>query len=232
MDYLLQGISRAWQLLFSLDQEVYKIVELSLKVSLLATLFASLVGIPTGFVIASRNFKGKSFLIIIVNTLMGLPTVIVGLLGYILLSRDSVFGFLDLLFTPQAIIIGEFFLSLPIITALTISAIQAVDPRVAITARTLGAGKILTFWTILMEARFSLLAAIIAGFSRAIAEVGCAMMLGGNIRFYTRTMTTAIALETGKGEFGFALALGFFLLAVIFSINIFFHFLQAKGKMV
>jgi len=203
-----------------------------LKVSLLATLFASLVGIPTGFVIASRNFKGKSFLIIIVNTLMGLPTVIVGLLGYILLSRDSVFGFLDLLFTPQAIIIGEFFLSLPIITALTISAIQAVDPRVAITARTLGAGKILTFWTILMEARFSLLAAIIAGFSRAIAEVGCAMMLGGNIRFYTRTMTTAIALETGKGEFGFALALGFFLLAVVFSINIFFHFLQAKGKMV
>jgi len=232
MDYLLQGISRAWQLLFSLDQEVYKIVELSLKVSLLATLFASLVGIPTGFVIASRNFKGKSFLIIIVNTLMGLPTVIVGLLGYILLSRDSVFGFLDLLFTPQAIIIGEFFLSLPIITALTISAIQAVDPRVAITARTLGAGKILTFWTILMEARFSLLAAIIAGFSRAIAEVGCAMMLGGNIRFYTRTMTTAIALEIGKGEFRFALALGFFLLTVVFSINIFFHFLQAKGKMV
>jgi tungstate transport system permease protein len=101
---------------------------------------------------------------------------------------------------------------------------------VALTARTLGAGKILTFWTVLMEARFSLLAAIIAGFSRAIAEVGCAMMLGGNIRFYTRTMTTAIALETSKGEFGFALSLGFFLLAVVFSINIFLYLLQAKGK--
>lgn len=230
MEHLLEGISRAWQLLFSLDQEVYSIVELSLKVSLIATFLASLVGIPTGFIIASRNFKGRSFLIIIINTLMGLPTVIVGLLGYILLSRGSIFGFLDLLFTPRAIIMGEFFLSLPIITALTISAIQAVDPRVALTARTLGAGKILTFWTVLMEARFSLLAAIIAGFSRAIAEVGCAMMLGGNIRFYTRTMTTAIALETSKGEFGFALSLGFFLLAVVFSINIFLYLLQAKGK--
>jgi len=226
MEYLLQGIFKAFHLMLSFDPEVYGIVGFSIKISTIATFLASLVGIPAGFAIALRNFKGKSFLIILTNTLIGMPTVMIGLLGYAFLSRSSLFGFLNLLFTPKAIIIGEFFLSLPIITAFTISSVQAVDPRAVLTAKTLGAGKFSIFWTIFMEARFSLLAAVIAGFGRAIGEVGCAMMLGGNIRYYTRTMTTAIALEISKGEFGFALALGFFLLTVVFSVNIFFYLLQ------
>jgi tungstate transport system permease protein len=166
----------------------------------------------------------------VMNTLMALPTVVVGLLAYGFFSRRAPLGFLDLLFTPSAVIIGEFILSLPIIANLTVSAVQAVDSRAILTARSLGAGRVLMIWTILMEARFSLLVAIIAGYGRAISEVGSAMMLGGNIRFHTRTMTTAIALETSKGEFGFALALGFFLLLVVFSINILFHVLQVRGR--
>ncbi len=191
---------------------------------------AALCGVPIGFLVGTKRFRGKSGLLTLMNTLMALPTVVIGLLAYGFLSRRAPLGFLDLLFTPGAVIVGEFILSLPIIANLTVSAVQAVDPRAILTAQTLGAGKVLMAWTIMMEARFSLLAAIIAGFGRAVSEVGSAMMLGGNIRFYTRTMTTAIALETSKGEFGFGLALGFFLLLVVFSINIFFHFLQVKGR--
>ena len=157
-------------------------------------------------------------------------TLVVGLIAYGFFTHRAPLGFLDLLFRPTAVIIGEFILSLPIIANLTVSAVQAVDSRAMLTAKTLGAGKAMTAWTILLEARFSLLAAIIAGFGRAISEVGSAMMLGGNIRFYTQTMTTAIALETSKGEFGFGLALGFFLLLVVFTINIFFHLLQVRGR--
>ena len=137
-------------------------------------------------------------------------------------------GFLNLMFSPKAVILGEFVLSLPIITNLTVSAVQSVDNRAILTAKTLGAGRIQTSWTILMEARFALIAAIIVGYGRAVSEVGSAMMLGGNIRYYTRTMTTAIALETSKGEFGFGLALGFFLLLIVFTMNILFHYFQMK----
>ncbi len=159
---------------------------------------------------------------------MALPTVVVGLLVYSLTSRQGPLGPLELLFTPKAMIIGQFILAAPIIVALTISATQAIDPRVKITAMTLGAGPLRTAVTVLSEARFALMAAVVAGFGRVIAEVGCALMVGGNIRGYTRTMTTAIALETAKGEFAFGLALGFILLAVAFFVNILFHWLQSR----
>jgi tungstate transport system permease protein len=230
MEYIIEGLAKALELIFSLDREIYGIVGRSVRFALTATLLAAVAGVPLGFVIGSKSFKGKPAIITLLNTLMALPTVVVGLLGYAFLSRRAPLGFLDLIFSPHAVILGEFLLSLPVITNLTVSAVQAVDKRAYLTAQTLGASRWMVAWTVLMEARFALLAAIIAGFGRAVSEVGSAMMLGGNIRYYTRTMTTAIALEVSKGEFGFGLALGFFLLAVAFSINILFHYFQVKGR--
>lgn len=229
MGFLPEAFRTSFRLILSLDREVYGIVLRSLDFSLWATALAVLVGVPAGFLVGSRSFRGKSLLITLLNTTMALPSVIVGLLGYALLSRSAPLGFLDLMFSPKAVILGEFFLSLPVITNLTIAAVHSVDYRVTLTARTLGAGRIRTAWTVLMETKFALMAAIIAGFGRAVSEVGAAVMLGGNIRFSTRTMTTAIALETSKGEFGFGLALGFFLLLVVFLINIFLYTLQRRG---
>ncbi|MEW5804138.1 MAG: ABC transporter permease [bacterium] len=229
MGFLLGAFRDSLHLILSLDPEIYGIVLRSLKFSLWATFLAVLIGVPCGFLAGSKSFRGKSLLITLLNTAMALPTVIVGLICYAFLSRSAPLGFLNLMFSPKAVIVGEFILSLPVITNLTVAAVQSVDQRVALTARTLGAGSIRTAWTVLMEARFALLAAIIAGYGRAVSEVGSAVMLGGNIRYYTRTMTTAIALETSKGEFGLGLALGFFLLLVVFSINILLHTLQKKG---
>lgn len=228
MEYLWGGIKGAVLLIISWDAEIFRTVLLSLRISLASTLIASLIGIPMGFLISTHEFPLKRPIITIFNTLLSLPTVVVGLFLYSLLSRKGPFGPLGLLFTPTAMVIGQFILATPIIVALTITAIQAMDPRAKITAMTLGAGSFRTALTVLSEARFALTAAVIAGFGRVIAEVGTAMMVGGNIKGYTRTMTTAIALETAKGEFAFGLALGCILLFVAFSINILFHYFQAK----
>ncbi|MBI5287180.1 MAG: ABC transporter permease, partial [Deltaproteobacteria bacterium] len=217
-------------LLFSLDPEVYSIAWVSFKIASTATLFATLIGLPLGFLIGSRTFPCRGILILLLNTLMAIPTVVVGLLVYALVSSQGFLGDLQLLFTPTAIIIGEFFLTLPILINLTLTAVQGVDPRVRETAVTLGAGPLQTAWTILREVRFALVAAVILGFGRAVSEVGVAIMVGGNIKGYTRTLTTAIALETGKGEFGFGLALVFILLVMAFLVNIFFRYLQLKGE--
>jgi len=228
MEYLWEGIKEAIRLIVSLDQEVCRTVLLSLRISLTATFFASFVGIPLGFLISTYEFTLKRPIITVFNTLLSIPTVVVGLFLYSLLSKRGPLGPLDLLFTPPAMVIGQFILAIPIITALTISAIQMVDPRVKWTAMTLGAGPVRTALTVLSEARFALTGAVIAGFGRVIAEVGTAMMVGGNIKGYTRVMTTAIALETSKGEFAFALSLGFILLMVAFSVNVLFHYFQGK----
>ncbi|HEX9949860.1 MAG TPA: ABC transporter permease [Thermodesulfobacteriota bacterium] len=228
MDYLWEGIKEAIRLIVSLDQEVSRTVLLSLRISLTATILASLVGIPAGFLIGTHEFFLKRPVITFFNTLLSLPTVVVGLFLYSLLSKRGPLGLLDLLFTPSAMVIGQFILAIPIIVALAISAIQMVDSRVKWTAMTLGAGPVRTALTVLSEARFALMGAVIAGFGRVIAEVGAAMMVGGNIKGYTRVMTTAIALETSKGEFAFALSLGFILLFVAFSVNILFHYFQGK----
>ena len=231
MDFITEGFNRAFFLIFSLDREVFAITFLSLSVSTVATLLASVVGVPLGFTVGASQFPGRRTVITLFNTLLSLPTVVVGLFIFSLISRQGPFGFLGLLFTPAAMVIGQFILAIPIITALTISAVQSVDRRVRATALTLGANRIQTGITILTEARFALMAAIIAGFGRVIGEVGAAIMLGGNIRNYTRTITTAIALETSKGEFGFAIALGIILMFVAFSMNILFRFLQQRGSL-
>ncbi len=228
MDSLGQGMATAAKLLFSLDREVYSIVFLSLRISSAAILAAALVGVPLGYLVGTGKFRGRNLLGTLLNTFMALPTVIVGLFVFTILSQQGPLGSLNLLFTVKAVIIGQFILATPIVAALTMSAVQEVDIRVRPVAQTLGAGTVRTAWTVLEEARFALIAAVIAGFGRAIAEVGSALVLGGNIKGYTRTVTTAIAMETSKGEYGMAIALGIILLIVSFAVNIFFRKLQAR----
>ncbi|MBP8717739.1 MAG: ABC transporter permease [Atribacterota bacterium] len=228
MSFLLEGLQTAFSLIFSLDREVFQIVLFSLRVSSTAIILAALLGIPLGFLIAVKNFRGKKFVLVLVNNALALPTVVVGLLVYSFISRVGPLGYFGLLYTPTAVIIGQFLLATPIIIALTHSAIQGIDTKVRSTALTLGATEIQAAWTVIKEARFAVMSAVIAGFGRIIAEVGAAMMLGGNIKGSTRTMTTAISLETSKGEFGFGIALGIILLLISLSINALLSYLQSK----
>jgi tungstate transport system permease protein len=230
VDYLFQALITALKLIISLDSEVIKCTMVSLKVSCTAVFLATIVGIPLSFLIALNEFKGKRTLITVLNTMMALPTVVVGLFVFSSISRQGPLGVLGLLFTPTAMIIGQFILATPIITALSISAIRGVDPRIRVTAMSLGAHSYQVVMTLIREARFAIMAAIIAGFGRIIGEVGSAMMLGGNIRGYTRSITTAIALETSKGEFSLGLALGIILLTVALSVNIVLRSLQQQNS--
>jgi tungstate transport system permease protein len=230
MEYIFDAITGAFRLIFSLDPEVFTIVLLSLRVALSATFIAAVLGIPLAYMVATREFRGKGALITLFNTLMALPTVVVGLFCYSFLSRKGPLGFLDLLFTPSGIILGDVILAFPLIVGLTIAAVHSVDPRARVTAMSLGASPRQVSLTILNEARFGLMAALFNGFGRVVAEVGSAMMLGGNIRGFTRTITTAIALETSKGEFAFGMALGIILLTVALTVNLTFRKLQAASR--
>lgn len=228
MSFIIEGIQKAFHLIFTLDKEIFSIVLVSLRVSLTAIIFSSLLGVYLGFLLAVKDFWGKKFTLASINTLLALPTVVIGLTVYAFISRKGPLGVLGLLFTPSAMIIGQFILATPIIIALTHSAVQGIDKRVRNTTLTLGATESQSAWMVIKEARYAVLAAVITGFGRVIAEVGAAMMLGGNIKGSTRTMTTAIALETSKGEFGFGIALGIILLIIAFSINILLHYFQSK----
>lgn len=228
MEYFSQALLEALRLIVTLDSEVLTVTWTSIRISTVAILFASMTGVPLGFLIGVTGFTGRGVIITLLNTLMALPTVVIGLLGYSLISRQGPFGSLGLLFTPTAMIIGQYILASPIVMALTISATQSVDPRVRRTAIVLGANAIQSALTMFMEARFALMAAIITGFGRVIGEVGASMMLGGNIKGYTRNLPTAIALETSKGEFGFGLALGIILMTVALGVNFLLRFLQNK----
>jgi len=228
LDFIIEGIQKAFQLIFSLDREIFNIILLSLKVSLTAVGLASLLGVPLGFLMAIKDYWGKKFSVALVNTLLALPTVVIGLIVYSLISRRGPLGIFSLLYTPSAMIIGQFVLAIPIIIALTHSAVQGIDRGVRNTALTLGATEAQSAWAVIKEAGYAILVAITTAFGRVIAEVGAAMMLGGNIKGSTRIMTTAIALETAKGEFGFGIALGIILLLIAFGINILLHYFQAK----
>jgi tungstate transport system permease protein len=226
--FLIDSLKTALALIFAFDPEVYITVWTSLYVSAIAIVFASVAGVPAGVAIGLGRFPGRRIVITLLNTLMALPTVVVGLVVYGFLSRMGPLGQFGLLFTPTAMIIGQIILATPIIANYTLGALSGSDSRIMPTALTLGASATRGALVLLQEIRFGVMAAIIAGFGRIIAEVGVAMMLGGNIRGYTRTMTTAIALETSKGEFAFGLALGIFLLSVALLINVFLNFLQQR----
>ena len=230
MDILIDSLLSALLLVFSLDREMLAIVVVSLQVSCASTILAALVGVPSGFFIALRRFPGKHLVITVLNTLLALPTVVIGLGVYAFISRRGIFGPLDLLYTQKAIIIGQIILIIPLVCALTIAAISKIDDRYRRTAMTLGANRLQTATVILFEARFGITAAIVAAFGRVISEVGISMMLGGNIQGFTRTMTTSMALEYDKGAFSLAVALGIVLMTLSFAMNILFHFFQGKYR--
>ena len=228
MDLIFDSFASAFLMVFSLDAEMVSIIAVSLQVSCVSTIFSSFVGIPLGFVISYEKFPGKRMVITILNTLLALPTVVIGLFVYAFISRRGIFGPLDLLYTQEAIIIGQTILIIPVVAAFTIAAISRIDERYRKTAMTLGANRLQTAWVIFREARFGIIAAVIAAYGRVISEVGISMMLGGNIKGFTRTMTTAMALEYDKGSFTLAIALGIVLLSFSFGMNLLFHFFQGR----
>lgn len=228
MDLLFDSVASAFVLFMAFDPELIEIVLVSLNVSFFATLIASIFGIPGGFIIAFSSFPGKRLVLTCLNTLLALPTVVIGLLVYSFISRKGLFGSLDLLYTQKAIIIGQVILIVPVIMTLTIAAVSRIDDRYRMTALTLGANRLQMAAVIFQEARYGILAAVIAAFGRVIAEVGISMMLGGNAKGFTRTMTTAMALEYDKGEFVLAVALGITLMSIAFFINMLFHFFQGR----
>lgn len=219
MNEFIEGFFRALELIVTLDPEVVGITLRSLRISVIATLFASLMAIPLGSLIAFREFRGKKVLINSIQTLYALPTVIVGLLVFMILSRSGPLGELGLLFTPAGMVIGQTLLILPILLGLMITALSGVPPVIRDTIISLGATKFQYLSTILKEARFAIVAAIVMGFGRAISEVGVAIMIGGNIRNHTRVLTTAISLETSMGNIELSIALGLILLGIALFVN-------------
>jgi len=229
VDYYADAIYRALKLIITIDSEVLNVVTTSLKISISSTLIASIISVPLAILIARKKFKSKKFVNIILNTLLSLPTVVVGIFVYSLISRRGVLGELELLFTPIGIIVGQVILITPLITALIRNVIFSLDEKLYKTALSMGASRSQKFKLLILEARYGIIGAIIAGFGRVLGEIGVSMMLGGNIKGVTRTITTAMSLETNKGRFAFALALGIILLTLSFLINFLTYFLQ-EGK--
>lgn len=220
MDSFFEAFQHALRMLATLDPQMRQAVAVSLQVSGAAIVLACLMGLPFGMLLALARFRGRTASVVIFRTLMALPTVVIGLLFYALLSRQGLLGSWDLLFTPTAMMLGQSLLALPIVTTLVHSAVEALDPQIRETALTLGASSIRSMVDVAWEVRLGLLAALTAAFGRVFAEVGISMMLGGNIRGYTRNITTGIALETGKGEFALGLALGLILMVVALGLNV------------
>ena len=229
MAYFTDASLAALRLIFQFDPDVYEIVWTSLRISLTATFYAGVVAVVLGINAAIRDFPGKKPLQHILNTLMAMPTVMIGLILYGLISRRGLLGEWALLYTETAVVIGEACLILPIIMNMTMVAVQSADKRLFSTLKMLGAGSGQELLLIFSELRYALLAAVITGFGRAIGEVGAAMMLGGNIKGSTRTMTTAIALESSKGNFELGLALGILLLLIAFSVNLLLQMLPVRS---
>jgi len=228
MEIIWDGIRQAFQLIFGVDADVWEITLLSLQVSGLATGISLFIGLPLGTWLALGRFRGRGLSLSIVNTGMALPPVVVGLTVSILLWRSGPLGDLRLIYTPAAIIIAQTIIAAPVVTGLTAAALQQLDPRLRLQLLGLGASRwqmVLALW---QEARLPLLAALMAGFGSVISEVGASMMVGGNIRHQTRVLTTAIVLETGKGEFARAIALSLILLILAFLVNLVLTWIQQR----
>lgn len=228
--HLLQAIREAFILLFSGDAALWQIIWVSLKTSLIALAVAAPGAIVAGYAIASFRFRGRRIAIWLTQASLSLPTVMIGLLLYLVLSRQGPLGSLQWLFTQAGVIVGQALIVTPVLVAFTLAAVQAADVRIAETAIALGASRWRTMLTVLYEVRFGVMAAIITGFGRVIAEVGSAVMVGGNIEGVTRTITTAIALETSKGEFAQGIALGIVLMAIALSINAVLMLVQGDAR--
>jgi tungstate transport system permease protein len=230
MDTIIDGIVQAFWLLVHGDPQVLRIAGLSLAVSGAATFFSLIIGIPLGSVLGLVRFPGRRFIISLVNTGMGLPPVVVGLVVTIFLYRYGLFGFMHILFTPSAMIIAQFIIAFPIVAGFTMAATQQLEPKLKLQILSLGASRLQLVWLLLKEARLPMLAAIMAGFGAVISEVGASMMVGGNIFGQTRVLTTAIVGENAKGEFAYAIALSIILLALVFLVNVVLTLVQQRSK--
>lgn len=226
MSEILEAFIKAIELIIALDPDVIEISKRSIIISILSTFFASLICIPIGGMIHFHEFKGKKQLIGFIQTLFSLPTVVVGLFVFLMLSRAGPFGIFDLLFTPGGMVIGQVVLISPIIIGFTISSLSGVSSEIKDTAISLGATNFQAIYIIVKEAKFAIISTIVLGFGRALSEIGLAMMVGGNIRGFTRVLTTAIALETAKGDIVLAIALGIILMLLSFSINLIMNQMQ------
>jgi len=219
MDLLLEGIRQALALLLAGDREVWAILLLSLQVSGSATLVSLGIGIPAGAALALARFPGRSLVVSAVNSGMGLPPVVAGLFVTIVLWRSGPLGGLEILYTPAAIIVAQAVIAAPIVTGITLAAVQSVPGEFRLQLLALGASRVQMVWVVLREARLPMLAAVMAGFGGVISEIGASMMVGGNVKGQTRTLTTAMVLETGKGNFEVAIALALLLLVLVFLVN-------------
>ncbi len=230
MELIIEGVIKAITLLFTLDREVMDITILSLKVSGIATIISVLIGVSTGTAIALNEFFGKRFIVSLVNTAMGLPPVVVGLFVTIFLWRNGPLGFLGMLYTPCAIIIAQSVIATPIVTGITVAAIQQLPKKLRLQILALGASRFQMVWMLIKESKLSLLAAVMAGFGGVISEIGASIMVGGNIKGYTRVLTTATVMETSKGNFDVAIALSIILLLLAYFINLILTHIQQREK--
>lgn len=226
---MIEGITKAFSLIAGLDRELLSIIFLSLRVSGLALVIAACAGLALGAIVSFSRFPARGLVITLMNTFMGLPPVVAGLFLYLILSRSGPLGFMGLLYSPSAMVIAQSILAFPIVASLSHSAIVNVDPIIKQASQTLGATPFQTSLNVMREARYGIMSGVIAAFGRAVSEVGAILVVGGNIAGYTRVMTTTIALETDKGNFELAIALGIILIMLSLIINGFLHAVQRKG---
>jgi tungstate transport system permease protein len=230
MDIILDGIKEAFRLLFSLDPEVMGITWLSFKISGTATLISLVIGISMGTAVALASFPGRNFVVSLINTGMALPPVVVGLFVTIFLWRNGPLGFLEILYTPTAIIIAQAIIATPIVTGISLAAMQQLPKKLRLQILALGATRVQMVWILIREAKLPLLAAVMAGFGGVISEVGASIMVGGNIMGYSRVLTTATVMETSRGNFDIAIALGIILLVFAYLINLVLTQIQQRER--
>ena len=231
MELIWHGVLKAAELFFGLDGEVWSITWRSLQISGCATFISLLIGMPLGIALALARFPGRGTTVALINTGMGFPPVVVGLFISIFLWRSGPLGFLELIYTPTAMVIAQVIIAFPIVAGLTMASFQALNPKLALQLLGIGASKPQLLWLLVREAKLPLLAAVMAGFGGVISEVGASMMVGGNIRGQTRVLTTATVLETGKGNFEIAIALGLILLGLTFAINLLLTRIQQREQL-
>lgn len=231
MELIVQGIIKAFELIISFDPEVMGITWLSLKISGTATFISLFIGVSIGTAVALTNFPGKRLVISIINTGMGLPPVVVGLFVTILIWRSGPLGFLEILYTPYAMIVAQTIIATPIVMGISLASIQNLPPNLRLQILSLGASRMQMVWVLIKESKLPLLAAVMAGFGGVISEVGASIMVGGNIKGYSRVLTTATVMETGKGNFDIAIALGIILLILAFLVNLLLTHVQQRQQL-
>ncbi|MDD4240119.1 MAG: ABC transporter permease [Smithellaceae bacterium] len=231
MELIVQGIVKAFELLLSFDPEVLGITWLSLKISGTATFISLFFGVSIGTAVALTTFPGKRLVISLINTGMGLPPVVVGLFVTIMIWRSGPLGFLEILYTPYAMIIAQAIIATPIVMGISLASIQNLPPNLRLQILALGASRMQMVWVLIKESKLPLLAAVMAGFGGVISEVGASIMVGGNIKGYSRVLTTATVMETGKGNFDIAIALGIILLILAFLVNLLLTHVQQRQRL-